>query len=460
MIVMKFGGTSAQDAAAMSRALQAVENHVSNRPIVVLSAMAGMTNGLLEIAEEAHRGNLEGARGIHQKLKEDHLTAASNLLTGSRLQSVREKLESQFEEISNIIQGLYLLGECTVRSKDAIVSFGERMSTLIFAEALEERGHSAVLLDSRNFIQTNHDFGRASVLQEVSFPRIRSQVLPHVEAGKIAVLQGFIGSTPEGITTTIGRGGSDYTASLVGAALQVEDIQIWTDVPGILTADPRIVENVFKIKSISFDEASELAYFGAKVLHPSTLLPAISANIPVHVCSSSQIDEAGTLISNDSIPCKTPVKSVACRKGIVLLNIHSTRMLLAYGFLHKIFEVFERHHTVVDVVATSEVDVSLTIDSTANLEPIVKDLQTFGAVVVEPGMAIICVVGDSLRSTPGVAARIFKAVDRINIRMISQGASHINVTFIVEEDKMEGAVRQLHHEFFREPDPTVFEILD
>jgi aspartate kinase len=459
MIVMKFGGTSVQDAPAISRAVQAVERQLGEKPAVVLSAMGKTTNKLLQIAEKAHRGEVEAALEISQDLKEHHLQVVRRLVTGKRLTQTEDRLNGYFEEISNIIQGLYLLGECTPRSRDAITSFGELMSTLVFAETLAERGHPVALLDSRDFIRTDDDFTHAAVLEEVSFPKIREQIRPQLDEGRIIVLQGFIGSTLDGIPSTIGRGGSDYTASLVGAALQAKDIQIWTDVPGILTADPQIVPGAFKIKAISFSEASELAYFGAKVLHPSTLMPAVSRNIPVHVCNSSKIEQIGTLISAASIPCKLPVKSVACKKGITLLNIHSTRMLLAYGFLHRIFEVFDRHKTVVDVVTTSEVDVSLTIDSAVTLEAILNDLRAFGQVDVEPEVAIICIVGDNLQCTPGLAARIFKSVDTINVRMISQGASHINVTFIVQEDQTENAVRRLHDEFFAEPDPELFEVI-
>ena len=457
MIIMKFGGTSLQDTEAVSRSLQAVETRLPERPCVVLSAMGKTTNKLLDVARLAQKGDIQEAQKICLELGEYHSEVSRDLLTGERLAETDRKLRGYLEEISKTIQGLYLLGECTPRSQDAITSFGERMSSLVFSQALAEQGHPAALLDSRDLICTDNDFTRASVFEELSFSRIREEVAPRMKSGEVAVLQGFIGSTKEGITTTIGRGGSDYTASLIGAALEVRDVQIWTDVPGILTANPCIVAHVYKIKAISFHEASELAYFGAKVLHPSTLLPAIARNIPVHICDSSRIDEMGTLINADTIPSKTPVKSVACKKGITLLNIYSTRMLLAYGFLRGIFDVFDRHKTVVDVVATSEVSVSLTIDSTTKLEPLVKDLQVFGKVDVEPNVAIICVVGDNLRSTPGIPARIFNSVETINVLMISQGASHINVTFIVEEDRMKDCVCRLHEEFFAQPDPDLFE---
>ena len=457
MIVMKFGGTSLEDQSAIARAVKAVSDRIDQKPVVVLSAMGKTTNRLLEISEAARRKQMDAAQTLITELGEDHLSIASRLLSGTRLADTEKELGGLFQEISDTTQGLYLLGECSPRSKDAIASFGERMSTGIFVQALREKAHPGALLDSRELIRTDNNFMQAKVLQEVSFGNIRDKVIPVVDEGKIAVLQGFIGSTQDGITTTVGRGGSDFTASLVGAALEAEDIQIWTDVPGVLTTDPSIVPEAFKIKVISFDEASELAYFGARVLHPSTLLPAMERNIPVHVCNSSRIDQPGTFISAHSIPSTTPIKAIACKPGITIVNIHSTRMLLAHGFLLRIFEVFQQNHTVVDVVSTSEVSVSLTIDSAERLEAIQADLEAFSEVSVEPHMAIICVVGDSVRSTPGLASRIFGAVENINVQMISQGASRINVTFLVKEDRMTETVRRLHAEFFRDPDPELFE---
>jgi aspartate kinase len=457
MIVMKFGGTSVQDETAMLRVIEAVAKYQAERPVVVLSAMAGATNGLLKIAELAHQGNREEAESLRQKLRDHHLGVAARLLSDARLAAAEEFVIGCFNDISNIIQGLYLLGECSARTKDALTAFGERLSTSIFTQALIEKGYDGALLDARQLVRTDDHFTHATVLQEISFPALRATILPLLAKGKIPVLQGFIGSTEQGVTTTIGRGGSDLTASLVGAALEAAEIQIWTDVPGILTADPRVVPKVYKINLISFAEASELAYFGARVLHPSTLLPAISRNIPVQVCNSATIDRPGTFISAQSVPSTSPVKSIACKKGITIINIYSTRMLFAHGFLHRIFQAFERHQTVVDVVATSEVNVSLTIDSVKHLEAILDELRQFAQVEVEDDAAVICVVGEDVRNTPGIAGRIFGAVNHINVRMISQGASRINVTFLVGGNRMEEAVRSLHDEFFEAPDPNIFE---
>ena len=457
MIVLKFGGTSVQDTDAVTRAVQVIRRQLSRGEVVVLSAMGKTTNGLLEMARSASSGDIDTAWSIRDGLRDLHLRVARELLTGRRWSNVETSLSGLFQEMTDIVQGLYLLGETSPRSMDRVASFGERLSTLIFSEVLQENGIPAELVDSRDLIRTDDHFTKAAVLQDLTRSCVRKQLLPRLREGKVIVAPGFIGSTVEGVTTTIGRGGSDYTASLIGAALEAEDIQIWTDVPGVLTADPRIVPGVYKIRAISFAEAAELAYFGAKVLHPSTLVPAIDRDIPVHVCNSRQIDQPGTFISAAPVSSSSPIKSIACKRGITIVNILSTQMLLSYGFLRRIFEVFETHETVVDVVATSEVNVSLTVDSSQELEAICSDLAEFGEVRVAPDMAIICIVGEDVKETPGIAARIFGALEGINVQMISQGASRINMTFLVAEETMEEAVWLLHEEFFRQPDRELFE---
>ncbi len=460
MIVMKFGGTSLQDAAAIQRCIEAVSRQGGQPTTVVLSAMGKSTNRLLEIAQLSCSKEVEQAERVRQELHVYHLAVSGDLISGPRLEQVRASLGVLFEELSDLVKATTEMERCPPRILDSIASLGERMSTLVFAAALGESGSQDALVDSRDFVRTDDQFTQARVLCEITEESIRSQLEPLLAEGKTVVAQGFIGSTLDGVTTTIGRGGSDYTTSLLGAALEAKDIQIWTDVPGVLTADPRIVPGAFKIKAISFAEAAELAYFGAKVLHPSTLLPAIAKNIPVHVCSSRQIDQPGTLISATSIASETAVKSIACKREITIVNIQSYRMLLAHGFLRRIFEVFDKHQKVVDAVATTEVSISLTVDSTEKLDAIIKDLQELGdvgAIEVEPNKGIICVVGDNLRYRAGIASRIFRSLDDINIEMISQGANQISVTFLVQEDKMEKAVRRLHDEFFVEPDPKLFE---
>jgi aspartate kinase len=282
-------------------------------------------------------------------------------------------------------------------------------------------------------------------------------MIPPLARKSVVVMGGFIGSTQTGVTTTLGRGGSDYTASIVGAGIGAEEIQIWTDVDGMLTCDPAILPGGHRVRTISFVEAAELAYFGAKVLHPSTVLPAIEKDIPVLILNSRRPRVEGTRIVPESVPCRNPVKSIACKRSITVVNVRSLRMLGAYGFLRRIFEVFDRYRTSVDMVATSEVSVSLTVDDTSALDEIRGELSRIAEVTVESGHAIVCLVGDNIRHTPGVAARMFGALGGINVRMISQGASLLNLGFVVAADDLKPAVERLHAEFFRELDPAVFD---
>jgi aspartate kinase len=277
-----------------------------------------------------------------------------------------------------------------------------------------------------------------------TFARTRESLLPLIEEGVIPVVGGFIGATARGNVTTLGRGGSDYTAAIVGAALRSEEIQIWTDVSGVLTADPRVVPEAQTIERLSYSEAAELAYFGAKVLHPKTIQPAIEDRIPVRICNSRAPEERGTLVGPDTDTSPRTIKAIAHKKGVTTVQITSARMLGAYGFLRALFEVFERHRTVVDVVTTSEVSVSLSLDDDSALPLIVTELEQLGTVRVEKKCAIICVVGEGLRGTPGIAARVFSTISDINVTLISQGASSINFTFAIEETRVEEAVRRLH----------------
>src|SRR5207302_1379868 len=260
-----------------------------------------------------------------------------------------------------------------------------------------------------------------------------------------------------GVTTTLGRGGSDYSAAIVGATLNAEEIQIWTDVDGMMTTDPRIVPTAWKVREISFDEASELAYFGAKVLHPLTVLPAVEKNIPVSILNSKKPKGTGTRITREARPCRNLIKSIACKRGITVLAVSSSRMLMAHGFLRALFEVFDRHQTAVDMVATSEVSVSLTLDNPWALPAILDDLKPLGEVTVMEDLALICIVGSNLKYTPGVAHRAFSSLKEINVLMISHGASNINLSFIVAEGDADAAIRKLHADFFSDFDAAVFE---
>jgi aspartate kinase len=464
MIVMKFGGTSVQDAAAINQAATIVASRNERAPIVVVSAMSRVTDTLIRLAVAAKERRIDDAVSDLEVLRVRHISTARELLEGSSdtsggrplLGSVELEIESRHRELENLIRSVSTLGELTPRTQDAIVSFGERLSSVIVAAAFKERGIQAQLVDSRSFIITDDNFTRATPDVAEIARRAREVILPLVQSGSVAIAQGFIGSTAEGVTTTIGRGGSDYTAALIGATLEAESIEIWTDVDGLMTTDPRVVPGAKRIRVISFAEASELSYFGARVLHPSTVLPAVEKGIPVHIYNTHNPSCEGTLIVAQPRASKALIKSIAFKRAVTIVNVTSTRMLLAYGFLRKIFEVFDRHQTSVDVVTTSEVSVSMTLDNTERLEGIKHDLSGIGEVTVERNKAIVCVVGDNLKFTPGVAARLFKAVDKTNVNMISQGASEINLTFVIDEGEVDRVVHQLHDEFFAEVDAEVF----
>jgi len=446
MIVMKFGGTSVESAEAISRVTGIVKSRLLRKPVVVVSAMGKTTNRLLKIANLAVAGQRDEALQELFSLRDFHL----------RESGMERTVDEHFQELSELVKGLAVLGELTPRSIDAISSFGERLSSLIVANYFKHHGLNAVHLDSRKVIVTDKRHTQAAPLFEESYAKLAATIPPLLE-NHVVVMGGFIASAQDGTTTTLGRGGSDYTASIVGAGIGAEEIQIWTDVDGMLTADPGMVPNAHRVKVISFTEAAELAYFGAKVLHPSTVNPAIDANIPVLILNSRRPQVEGTRIVAQTIPSKNLVKSIACKSKVTVLNIHSARMFMAHGFMRRIFEVFDRYETSVDMIATSEVNVSLTVDQHEHLDSIVRDLREFSDVSVEEDEAIVCIVGDNIRYTPGVAARVFKALAHINVRMISQGASALNLGFVVAAEDLRAAVCALHAEFFTELDPAVFD---
>jgi len=456
MIVMKFGGTSVESAAAIERVAGIVRARLERRPVVVVSAMGKTTNKLLAIAASAISGKRdEYIRQIHD-LRDFHSREARRVVPLSERASLDRFLDEHFQELTELVKGLAVLGELTPRSIDAISSYGERLSSYIVTLAFRHFGMNAEHLDSRDVIVTDRRHTQAAPLLPPTYSKLAATV-PALASGAVVVMGGFIGSTEDGVTTTLGRGGSDFTASIVGAGIEAEEIQIWTDVDGMLTADPTILPGGHRVKALSFAEAAELAYFGAKVLHPATVVPAVEKNIPVLILNSRRPEVPGTRIVSGQVHCANAVKSIACKRKIALVNIHSTRMLMAHGFLHRIFEVFDRYGTPVDMVATSEVSVSLTIDNVARLEEILTDLRLFSEAEIERDQVIVCLVGENIRYTAGVARRVFNALDGINIRMISQGASLLNIRFVVAEADLKRTVEALHQEFFTELDPAVFE---
>lgn len=456
MIVMKFGGTSVENAAAIDRVARIVCSRLAERPVVVVSAMAKVTDQLIAMAKAAGAGDRDKALELARGIRDRHYEAASELLQTGLFTSLHEQLQEGFDALDDLLRGIAAVGELTPRTLDNVTSFGERLSSLLTAAAFSARNIPVSHVDSREVIVTDSQFTKAVPMLEETNDRLKQRVNPLLARGEVPVMGGFIAATPQGITTTIGRGGSDFSAAIIGAGLDAERIEIWTDVDGMKTTDPNLCHAALRIKHIGFEEAAELAYFGARVLHPATLLPAVQKNIPVLVLNSRNPSNEGTTITARAPHCRNVFKAIAAKKHITIVDIVATRMLGAHGYLRSIFEVFDRHRCPVDVVSTSEVSVSLTVDSNEAIPAVAADLQDLADIKYEGRKAIVCLVGENIRETPGIAAKVFGAVSDINVRMISQGASEINITFVIEEDDVPKAVRQLHEVFFSDADPEVF----
>jgi aspartate kinase len=455
---MKFGGTSVEDPAAINRTAGIVAGRVAvgKRPVVVVSALAKVTDQLLRAAGAASQGDRTGALAISSRLRSRHRDTACALLKDSA--ALVTLIDQKFDSLDEILRGLAAILELTPRISDLVVSYGERISSRIVAAAFSERGIDAVHIDAREVIVTDSQFQKAAPLDSIIEKRSAEKLRPLVDQSRVPVMGGFIASNEDGITTTLGRGGSDFTGALVGGALNAGAIEIWTDVDGIMTCDPRVCSDALRVKVISFEEAAELAYFGAKVLHPATILPAVKKNIPVLVLNSRKPTNEGTRIISLAPHCKTPFKSIAVKKKLSIIDVVASRMLMTHGYLSEIFAIFDKHQCPVDMVSTSEVSVSLTVDSNDKLPAIAADLSKLADVKYEGKKALVCMVGEDIRGQSGIAAQVFSAVRHINVRMISQGASEINMSFMIEEDDADEAVRSLHAAFFKDPDPTVFDV--
>ena len=447
MIVVKFGGTSVADAAAIARAAAIVRSRAPRRPVVVVSALARATNELLAAAEQAAQGQLIVAlRGI-EGLRERHLVEADALLgDGGDADDVRAELSAMCDELASLSEALSVLGHLTPRSLDAIAAYGELLSAALVQAAFRRYDLPADLVDARDVMVTDELHTRAVPDLDAITENARRVLLPMLSQGRVPVVGGFIGRSPGGVTTTIGRGGGDFSAALLGAALGAEAIEIWTDVDGMLTADPRVVERARLIEVIRFDEAAELATFGAKVLHPSTIAPAVQRGIPVFIFNSRRPEGRGTRITADAP--RRAVSAIAGKGNVTVIKVNSSRMLLAPGFLRTLFEVFERHHTSVDVVATSEVSVSVTVDDPSRLDALLVDLRALGDVSIERQRAVVAVVGAGLGGDSTTMARALGALHGLRVHMISLSATEINLTIIIDGDRLGDAMRALHAEFF------------
>jgi len=461
VVVMKFGGTSVEDPVAIGRTAAIVAGRVAlgKQPVVVVSAMAKVTDQLLRAAAAASTGDRIGALAISERLRCRHRDTACALVKNTAdCAALVNDIDQKFDSLDEILRGLAAILELTPRISDLIVSHGELLSSRIVAAAFRELGIDAAHVDAREVVITDSQFQKAAPLDNLIELRAQAKLLPLIAQGKVPVMGGFIASNEAGITTTLGRGGSDFTGALIGGALQAEAIEIWTDVDGIMTTDPRVCPDALRVKIISFEEAAELAYFGAKVLHPATILPAVKKNIPVLVLNSRNAACEGTRITSLAPPCKSPFKSIAVKKKLSIIDVVASRMLMTHGYMKEIFTVFDKHQCAVDMVSTSEVSVSLTVDSNEKLPALAADLGKLADVKYEGRKALVCMVGDDIRGKSGMAAQVFTAIKHINVRMISQGASEINMSFMIDEEDADEAVRSLHAIFFQDPDPAIFDV--
>lgn len=465
MIVMKFGGTSNEDAAAMRNVIRLVKNHIDEQPVAVISAIAKATNELELTARTAALGNEDGAIAVATKLFERHNTIIDNLLTSRSSASELEKIFfAHLSEIKALVKGISILRELTPRTLDAICSYGERLSSRIIAAGLLEAGVESEWVDAKDFMLTDDNFGRAQPVMSAIEINLERKVRPLLQERKVPVTQGFIGITRSGEYTTMGRESSDYSASIIGGAMNAAKVQIWTDVDGILTADPRVVKSVKKLKRLSFEEAFELSYFGAKVLHPRTMLPVIEKNIPVQILNSKR-DGTGTMVDfhfdgNEELPDAVRIKSIAHKNGIAVVSVFPRKRFSPYMFWEEIFNVLTAYGITTGMTATSEFKIAFAVDETTVSEGLVHELEKFGSVEVLHKKGSICLVGKGMRGAGGILPRIFKSLPDFQVYMISFGASDANVTLVIDDERLHEAVNNLHAAFFeREVLPGMFEEL-
>ncbi|HSN68882.1 MAG TPA: lysine-sensitive aspartokinase 3 [Thermoanaerobaculia bacterium] len=449
MIVIKFGGTSVMDADRVRRAIDIVAARQSQRPVVVVSALAGVTNELVDATRLAASGSFDEAQALVEKIRERH-EAIGRQLIGQKadfLRSFEAQLGRHTSQIADILRGISLVGDVSLRAKDKIVAIGEKLSSVLFSYTMRTQTLVSVHVDSENVIVTDERFGEATPDMDATRAAARTILLPELEREHIPVMGGFFGHSRKGGTTTLGRGGSDFSAAIVGAAIEADEIQIWTDVDGMMTSDPRLIGSARVIDLISYVEAAELAYFGAKVLHPKTIAPAVEKRIPIRVLNSHNPEAKGTLITMEGTSGSGP-RALALKRGIAVVHVTSSQMLGAHGFLARIFGVFSSHELSVDLVTTSEVSVSLTIDREEGLGPVLDEIGRFATVHIERGRAIIALVGSDVIRDRSIGARTIEALDGIPISMLSIGSSGLNFSIVVPEDAAERALREIHRRVF------------
>jgi aspartate kinase len=443
----------------MRNVIRIVISRLDEQPVVVISAIARATNELEHIARTAALGSSDEAAGLVDHLFRRHYTIIDELLRSKqRGDAVKEVFAGHQAEIKQLVNGLSILRELTPRTMDAVCSFGERLSSRIIAAGLEEAGVESVWVDAKDFMVTDDNFGRAQPLMDKVKDRLESVVRPLLATGKTPVTQGFIGVTQGGQYTTMGRESSDYSASIIGAAMNARKVQIWTDVDGILSADPRVVARPFKVRRMAFEEAFELSYFGAKVLHPTTMVPLLNKGIPVQILNSKREESTGTLVEVESLPAQTTLKSIAHRRGVSLITVQPRNRFGQYVFWEGIFSVLTKYAIPASSMATSEYSVCLMVDDKAVTDTLRAELGQFGEVEIAGGKTSVTLVGKGLRSRPGTVAAILSALSGRTVHMLSFGASDSSLTMVLDADQAVGAVKDLHSVFFdRTQDTEIFD---
>lgn len=466
MIVMKFGGTSVEDAASIERVTEIVRARLNLKPVIVVSAMGKTTRKLLAAAEASAAGDSRGALAFLADLKTRHTSEVRRLVQKATGRLALPLIEQHFDELKTLLEGLAILGEVPPRGLDKILAYGELLSSFIVADAMAERGIPTRLMDARELIKTDDRYGGASPMFDLTNRAITEKVAPVLDSGDVPVVQGFIGSTRDGATTTLGFEGSDYTASIIGAALNADDIQIWKDVSGLMTADPSVYAGARTVKTCSFAEAADLSFLGAKVLHPKAVYPAASKNIPVHIYNSRNPEATGTSIGAAAPPSRNLVKSIAFTRPVTIIRARAETM--ANGSREASPD--ELFRALLDHLAGRKARALFTTVSGAHVvvaldsrelkhggRDVVESISPYGSATVEPGKAIVSLVGEGLSRDPSAVNRAFKAVEQTDLDVVLHGSSPIALSFAVDQSDVEGVIARLHEVFFREIDPAIFE---
>lgn len=451
MIVMKFGGTSVANHEAITRAIEIVRGKLSERPVVVVSALSKVTDLLYKISDTAATRNREETKELLRQLRTRHIELAESLLADNAglCSQACEKVNGICDNLESFTDAVCSLGELSERSKAIIISNGEYLSSTIICHAMNARGISTRFADARQMIITSKDFLKGEPINDEILKRTPGIISEAFRDADAVITQGFVSAAENGEPTVLGRGGSDYSASLIGMAMDAKRIEIWTDVDGVRTADPRRVQNTKCLEKISFEEAAEMAHFGAKVLHPLTIEPAIKKNIPIYVLNSMNPGGQGTAILQSCF-IEDGVKSVSCKENISVINIFSTKMINVSGFLKKVFEIFSENKVSVDLISTSEANISVTVDASQKIDKVVEQLSEFAEVFVDNDKSQISVIGKNIINLNGMLKKTFAPLRDCKIYMISQGASYVNISFVIDRVALNEVMQEIHKYLFED----------